>query len=429
MLPRVLISADRSGSGKTLVTAGIMKALSKRMRVSGFKTGPDYIDTGYHRIATGKPSINLDLFMMGEDGVLKSLVKYSRGSDISIIEGVMGLYDGHGIEYSTYRLSQVTRTPIILILDCSSMGATAAALIHGLKNFGNADIRGVIFNKIASESHYSYCKEKVVDAKVLGYIPRINFSVPSRHLGLFTVETYNKAMEAVEEMSKQVESFVDLDEIVDIANTASDIDVNLEEEVPSSKKGIVAVAYDSAFSFYYQENLDIIGKSYAIKLFSPIRNEKVDEADLIYLGGGYPELFPKELSESHSTINWIKRSVYTGIPIIAECGGLMYLSSYIKTKDGKFHMAGVYDIGISMNKLTLGYRVVDVLEDIPLGRAGDVIRGHEFHASSPDYVNEKRFTLKHRNGKGIEDGLDGVRVNNAIGSYLHVHLAGLRLSL
>ncbi|MCH1771831.1 MULTISPECIES: cobyrinate a,c-diamide synthase [Metallosphaera] len=429
MLPRVLVSADRSGTGKTLVTSGIMKALSKRMNVRGFKVGPDYIDTGYHKLATGRPSINLDLFMMGEEGVKKSLVKYSRGSDISVIEGVMGLYDGHGIEYSTYRLSQATQTPIILVLDCSSMGTTAAALIHGLKSFGNANIKGVIFNKIASEHHYSYCREKVTDVKVLGYIPRINLTVPSRHLGLFTIETYNKAMEAVEEMSRLVESFIDLDEIVNIASEAPDIQVDLEDDTTSKKKGIMAIAYDSAFSFYYQENLDILSKFYTIKLFSPINNETVDEADFIYLGGGYPELFPKELSESYSTIKWIRESVYSGIPVIAECGGLMYLSSYIRTKEGKFPMVSVYDIGISMGKLTLGYRMTDILEDIPLGRTGDIIRGHEFHTSSPEYVNEKRFTLKHRNGKGIQDGFDGVRVNNAIGSYLHAHLASLRLSL
>ncbi|MEM3213293.1 MAG: cobyrinate a,c-diamide synthase [Metallosphaera sp.] len=431
MFPRIIISSDRSGSGKTLISSGLMMSLSKRFKVRGFKVGPDYIDLGYHKLATGSPSINLDLFIMGEEGVLRSLVKYSKGYDISVIEGVMGLYDGHNDEYSTFRLSEVTSTPIVLVIDCSAMGTTAAAVIHGLIHFGNAKIKGVIFNKISSEFHFNYCRSKVRDVKILGYIPRLSISVPSRHLGLFTVETNRRALDAIREISKSIDSNVDVDELINIASSAPDISINEQESLNERRdrerrKKTIAIAYDSAFSFYYQESLDLLSRNFDLKFFSPINNEKVEGADMIYLGGGYPELFVKELSSSLDTIKWIKNSVSSNVPLLAECGGLMYLSTYIRTQEGKFNMANLYDIGIGLGRLTIGYRYADALKDTFLAKAGDTIRGHEFHVSSPEYVNEKDFVLKHRNGKGINNGLDGVKINNSIASYLHVHLASLR---
>ncbi len=244
------------------------------------------------------------------------------------------------------------------------------------------------------------------------------------------METYNQAIDAIRLISEQVESHVDLDEVVDIASSAPDIDFMEEnEEENRNPNKVAAIAYDSAFSFYYQENLDQIAKKYTIKLFSPINNEKVDGASLIYLGGGYPELFVKELSQSQVTMKWISNEVSRGTPLIAECGGLMYLSSYIKTKEGSFPMAKIYDIGISFDKLTLGYRIAETIQDSFFGVKGTLIRGHEFHTSSPEYVKENNFVFKYKNGRGILDGLDGARVNNSIASYLHVHFNGLRRGL
>ncbi|QKQ99825.1 cobyrinate a,c-diamide synthase [Metallosphaera tengchongensis] len=434
--PRVIISSDRSNSGKTLISSGIMMALSKRFKVRGFKVGPDYIDGGYHKIATGQPSINLDLFMMGEDGVRESLARYSRGYDISVIEGVMGLYDGHGIEYSTYEVARVTGTPIVLVIDCSAMGSTAAAVIYGLKQFGNADVKGVIFNKIGSEKHYLYCKDKLRDVKALGYIPKLSQEIPSRHLGLFTVETYDKAKEAINLVSKYVETNIDMDLLMEIASQASPIKTDFQHAEPTNPIGrggsrrIAAVAYDSAFSFYYQENLDILGEKFELKFFSPILNEKVENADLIYLGGGYPELYAEELSKSFSTAKWIKQAANDGKKVLAECGGLMYLSRYLEYNGRKYQLANLLDVGITFQgRLTLGYRIADTIEDSFISRRGDTINGHEFHVSLPEYVNEKRFVFKYRNGNGIENGYDGIKVNDTLASYLHLHFSRLRRRL
>ncbi|NON63392.1 cobyrinate a,c-diamide synthase, partial [Acidianus sp. RZ1] len=308
-VPRIVIASDRSNSGKTLISSGIMKALSKRMKVRGFKVGPDFIDPGYHKIATGSPSFNLDLFMMGSDNVIKTLLKYSPGYDISVIEGVMGLYDGIGIEFSTYKLSELTKTPIVLVMDCSNVSTTVGAIIEGLKKYRNARVEGVIFNKVGSSKHFEYCKEATT-IPVLGFIPwDKSIQIPSRHLGLYTVEGYREAERVINNAAKLIEENVDLDKLIEIANSTEQIELNNNHkdlnETANENKKVAAIAYDQAFSFYYTENLDRISEKYKIEFFSPINNEKIDEAEFIYIGGGYPELFMKELEASTTTIKWI----------------------------------------------------------------------------------------------------------------------------
>ncbi|AWR97176.2 hydrogenobyrinic acid a,c-diamide synthase (glutamine-hydrolyzing) [Acidianus sulfidivorans JP7] len=427
-VPRILISSDRSNSGKTTITAGLMRALSKKMKVRPFKAGPDFIDPGYHKIATGNPSINLDLYIMGEENVKKSLVKYSKNYDIGIIEGVMGLYDGINLDYSTYQLSKVTKTPIILIINCEDIGSTAGAIAYGLKNFANAKIEGVIFNKISSNTHFEYCKNSVKDIKVLGYIPfSKDLKIPSRHLGLFTIEGYNPE-NIISESSKLIEQYVDLDSIIEIANNSEDITISMDEDKENeetSNKKIAAIAYDSAFSFYYTENIDRIKKSYNVKFFSPLNNETVEDADFIYLGGGYPELYLEDLEKSSKTKNWILKMSNNDIPILAECGGLMYLSKTIRNEeDKKYNMVGIYDIDIkSKGKLTIGYTELLAIEDSFLSNKGERIRGHEFHVSYPLEVNEKRFAFKNIRGKGIINGYDGVLSHNTLATYSHFHFS------
>ncbi|TRM81011.1 cobyrinic acid a,c-diamide synthase, partial [Sulfolobus sp. A20-N-F6] len=197
-MKRILIASDRSNSGKTLIASGIMRALSKKMKVRGFKAGPDFIDPGYHKIATGYPSINLDLWMMGEENVKKSLSKYMKGFDVGVIEGVMGLYDGIETSFSTYELAKVTKTPIILVINCSNISSTVGAIVKGLKLYRkDVDVKGVIFNKIGSQTHYNYCKRAIEDdVEVLGYIPYDkSLEVKSRHLGLLTIEDNKEVSE------------------------------------------------------------------------------------------------------------------------------------------------------------------------------------------------------------------------------------------
>ncbi|MEM3209235.1 MAG: cobyrinate a,c-diamide synthase [Saccharolobus sp.] len=429
-MKKVIIASDRSGSGKTLIASAIMKALSKRLKVRGFKIGPDFIDTGYHRVATGFPSINLDLWMMGYENVRKSLLKYGKGFDIGIIEGVMGLYDGVNISYSTYELAKVTRTPVILVINCSNIGSTVGAIVKGLKYYRkDIDIKGVILNKIGSQTHYNYCKNSIEDVEVLGYIPyNKNLEIKSRHLGLITIEDNNNISTVLNMAQELVEENIDLNKIIEIANEIKEDSIQEEMEEEEKSKPKIAIAYDSAFNFYYQENLDVLKKRYEVKFFSPLNNEYVEDAQAIYIGGGYPELHMDELEKSTTTKEWIKKSVYNGVRIYAECGGLMYLSKNLVDENGKnYKMVGVFDIDIkTKDKLTIGYTELESILDNYLVRKNSIIRGHEFHISKPISVNEKDFVFKVRIGKGIVNGFDGVKLNNTIASYTHLHFSNFQ---
>ena len=427
--PRIIISSDRSNSGKTLLSSALMRLFSKRFKVRGYKVGPDYIDPKYHKIASGSPSINLDLWMMGEQGVIRSLSKYGKGYDLGIIEGVMGLYDGINIEYSTYKLSVVTKTPIILIINCNDVSSTVGAIVKGLKDYGNADIKGVIFNQIGSEIHYNYCKNSVKEVPVLGYVKfDKKFAIPSRHLGLYTTEDYKEAEETIKQLAESIEKTVDTEKILEIASTASPLPD--EEDFENGKKEkykVAAIAYDPAFNFYYEENIDLLRKRYEIKLFSPIMNEIVEDADLIYIGGGYPELHLQELEKSHKTANWIKKEAENGKLILAECGGLMYLSKEI-IDEKSYKMVNLFDISIkAKDKLTIGYTELEIVKDNLVGSKGQVIRGHEFHVSKAVNVgNDVEFSMQNRLGNGIWGKKDGALVYNVLASYNHFHFSRTR---
>lgn len=434
-MKRVIIASDRSSSGKTLVSTAIMKALSKRFKVRGFKIGPDFIDPGYHKIATGYPSINLDLWMMGESNVKRSIIKYGRGFDLGIIEGVMGLYDGINTSYSTYEISKIIKTPIILVINCSNLGSTVGAIIKGLKIYRNdADIRGVIFNKISSQSHYNYCKNSVEDVEVLGYMPyNKDLEIKSRHLGLTTIEDNNEVHKILKIAEELVEQYVDIDKIVEISADDNLLDAFEEQEEEkyynnNNKKPIIAIAYDSAFSFYYQENIDILKQKYTVSFFSPLNNEYIENAEAIYIGGGYPELHMKELEKADKTKNWLLKMANNNVKIYAECGGLMYLSKYLVDENNrKYNMVGIFDIEIkAKDKLTIGYTELESIVDNYLVSKNTVVRGHEFHISRPISVNEKEFIFKVKIGKGIINGLDGVKFNNTIASYSHLHFSNFQ---
>jgi len=419
----IILSSDRSGSGKTLISSGIMMALSRRMRVAPFKVGPDYIDPGYHRLATGEWSANLDLWLMGEEEVKRAFVRYSRGKDVAIVEGVMGLYDGVGLKYSTYEVSEVLKLPIVLIVNCSNVSSTASAIIHGLKTFRNARVVGVIFNMVGSEKHYNYCREGLEGVKTLGYVPYSkDLKVPSRHLGLRLAEENREALEAVRRASELVEANVDLDSLVELAEEAKAPENDVENgRREGGKKGKAAVAYDHAFSFYYRDNLELLREKYDLAFFSPLRDESVEDADLIYLGGGYPELHLEELERNTTTKRWLLKSAEEGRTIIAECGGMMYLAKEIVDSRG-YRMVGLFDMTVrAKDKLTIGYTLLEALRDSPLGRAGERFRGHEFHYSVVTDPGQTRFALRNVLGKGIWDSMDGALEYNAIATYSHFY--------
>jgi len=400
-----------------------MKILSKNSKVRGYKVGPDFIDPKFHELATGYPSINLDYFISG-DMIKDYFLRYGNGFDYGIVEGVMGLYDGLGGDFSTFHISNYLGLPIVLVIDCGYSSTTASAIIHGLKYFGNADIRGVIFNNVASKSHHDDCAIKLPPGVIdLGYIKHDNeINIKSRHLGLYLPDS--STVEKIKRASDLVEEQIDINLLTSIMEDFETMENKDNTLLDSQDKPKAAIALDDAFSFYYTSNLDLIRQHYRIEFFSPLRNEVVEDAQLIYIGGGYPELFPKYLHDSQKTISWLKNKSENEIPIIAECGGLMYLSKTIEIGNNSYDMAGIFNAEISMNSsLTIGYTELEAEHENILVRKNTKIKGHEFHKSKVSSYNENTV-FRNIRGKGLGDGRDGMLYKNTLATYSHFIFSG-----
>ncbi|APC41977.1 cobyrinate a,c-diamide synthase [Clostridium estertheticum] len=428
----IFIASNASGGGKTTVTLGIMKALKNRgFKVQGYKVGPDYIDSAFHSKITGQDSRNLDLYLMGEAGVKAS---FSRGhGDLGVVEGVMGLYDGKGIytSYSTYHVSKVLDLPIILVLSPKAQVATFCAEINGIVNFKDANIRGIILNNI-TESYYNLLKsaiDKNCKIKVLGYLPKDErLSLKSRHLGLIQSSEIEDLEEKIEVCAKLLEKHLDMDLLLEQFNESKKYVDNFHVE---NKGKRIAVAYDKAFSFYYKENLELLEELGEVIYFSPlIDNELPSNIDFLYLGGGYPEVFIKELSENTSMIYSIKKALDSGLPCYAECGGLMYLTLGEKSLDEEqiTHKAvGFFDgyYSLTTRLQNFGYAKIKVEVENTILPKDMSINCHEFHKSFVDLQEEKIFKLS----KDVYDGsrknwLCGYIKKNTIAVYGHVHFFG-----
>lgn len=413
-MPRILLGAAASGSGKTMITCGILQALADRgLQVSSFKCGPDYIDPMFHTTVIGTRSRNLDTFFTGENLTNYLFAKNASGTDISVMEGVMGYYDGLGgisTEASAYDLARVTRTPAVLIVNTKGMSLSVLAQIKGFLEYReDSRIQGVILNQM-SPMIYQEVRQLIEDqlpVKVYGYVPVIkDFVLESRHLGLVMPEEVEGLSQKVKGLAAVMEKTLDLDGLIRLARTAPE-PVYTKPEIPhisqvyeasgekqrnrelqkeSNQKAAVtiAVARDSAFCFYYQDNLDLLKEMGAELIeFSPIKDCHLPEnADGILLGGGYPELFARELSENTSMLESIRQAVSQGMPVMAECGGFMYLHNRMEGMDGvSYPMAGVIDgEAYRTEKLgRFGYIELTASEDQMAGAAGETVRGHEFH--------------------------------------------------
>jgi len=419
----IVIAGTHSGCGKTTLTLGIMAALKKKgLKVQSFKTGPDFIDSGLHGIITGRPSRNLDLWMCGEDYVRDCFQRHSADADVSVVEGVMGLYDG---ESSTATLADILGLPVILVVDAYGMGESAGAVVKGFhENAKNkmkkTRLTGVIFNNIASGRHFERTKESTQDVSTLGYLPRdLDFEIPDRHLGLMVAEENPITNENIQKLADAVLEHIDIDLLFQKchAELVSASPVTLKQvqgDITKNKLLKIAIAYDKAFCFYYADNLDLLRDAGAeLVRFSPLHDSAIpDGVDAVYIGGGYPELHAEELSRNASMLKSIYDWADSGNPIYAECGGLMYLSQgiyynplpqnspLIKGDEGGcfkgattplppfikgeyYAMAGVFPFEIQMrSKLSrLGYREIELNNDCILGKKGDKLRGHEFHYS------------------------------------------------
>lgn len=428
----IIIGSDSSGGGKTTFTLGLMKALKNRnYEVQGYKVGPDYIDPAFHKEVTGSESRNLDVHLMGEEGVKYS---YSKGSgDIGIIEGVMGLYDGMGAgeECSTYEISKVLDDmPIILVLSPKGQSSTICALIKGLKDYRNANIAGVVLNSI-SEKYYKLLKysiEKNCHIKVFGYIPKNDeISLSSRHLGLVQSMEVLNLQKKLDICGRMIEEYIDLDEILNSMKEFKICDDDnkssqLSELKLKHKNLRIGVAKDKAFSFYYKDNIEILEQIGDIIYFSPMNDEVIPEnLDFLYIGGGYPEVFKKELESNESMRKSINKALNDGLRCYAECGGLMYLTGEI---DG-CKMVGFFNGKSFMTKRLqrFGYCTVNIDDEVSGNKIK--INAHEFHKSDVE-INEKTiYTIEKEQYDGeIMKWKCGYIKENTLAGYAHINFLG-----
>lgn len=390
----VLISASSSGSGKTTVVCGILSALKKRgLNISAFKCGPDYIDPMFHSKILGIKSKNLDSFFC-DDKTLKLLYgRDSEKSDISVIEGVMGYYDGLSMESdraSSYEVAKILKANVILVLNAKGMALSSIALIKGFKEFrADSNIKGVILNNI-SKPIFEKLKpviENELGIKALGFLPKIDaLGIESRHLGLITPEEIKDINNRLERLGEITEESIHIDEIIKIAKNSEELEIENEEEKQSIKqeKIKIAVASDNAFCFYYKDNLELLKElGCEIEYFSPLKDKNLPKGIKgIIIGGGYPELYLKELSENKEMLREIKESIENNMPILAECGGFMYLNEAIEDEEGKaFEMVGAIN-GRAIKKdrlVRFGYITLTAEKDTYVLKKGEKIKAHEFH--------------------------------------------------
>ncbi len=445
---RLVIAGTSSGVGKTSITIGIMKALNDiGYKVQGFKVGPDYIDPSYHTSITGRASRNLDPWLMGEDGLVTSFVNAMHDADVAVVEGVMGMYDGLSgkDDYaSTAHVARILKSPVILVLDASKSARSIAAVALGFIRYGGyTRIKGVILNNVASDRHAEYCKEALeqLNIQVVGVVKRSNdIMLEERHLGLIPTYESKFIHDKAYKVASYVKDHLNINALVSIVENSvkerlnisynkgsSSIIINSNTNSNRKKKDFsIGVALDESFNFYYTDNIDML-KNYAdVVFFSPLHDNDLPNCDALYIGGGFPEVLADALSKNISMMSNIRRVAEDGMPIYAECGGLMYLSRCIINNDSKYRMVGLLDADTLMSKkLTLNYTEAKVVKPcIVSASINRVIRGHEFHYSALDNIaNDSTFAYEMLKGKGIDGKHDGLIVYNTLASYMHIHFA------
>lgn len=413
MKPSFMIAATSSGCGKTTLSLGLMRALTNRnIVVQPFKCGPDYIDTQYHRISTGRDSVNLDLFMSSERHVKELFGRYSESADVSIIEGAMGMFDGFdGMKGSAADIARTLDVPVVLLINAASTSFSVAATIYGFTRFcPDVKVAGVIFNRVASENHYAFLKEacEIINVVNLGYIRKNeSLQTPSRHLGL-SLDSLSEIERFVDAAAKEVGSTVDINGLLE----ATMIDCRQMPSVVQSKRNLtVAVARDEAFNFIYPANVERFNAN--IVYFSPLHDKAIPKADLVYLPGGYPELYADDLEENREMRTVIKNFAEKDGKILAECGGMIYLSEEINGKK----MCGVFPLKASMKnaRLKLGYRRVkfDNFE----------ISGHEFHYSDILDLSGLPSVAQQYNIRSEKVATPVYRYKNVFAGYTHFYWA------
>lgn len=437
--PRIVIAGIRGGCGKTTVTLGLIGALSEKMRVVPYKKGPDYIDAGWMSAASKSPCYNLDPYLVGRDNVFDLFIRYFNG-DIAVVEGNRGLYDGMDIvgSYSTAEVSKIISSPVILVVDCTKVTRTVSAIVLGcIKLDEDVKIRGVILNQVSNKRHESIIRqsiEKYCGIPVLGAIPRFTEKeLPERHMGLVPIYEHEKKETAINFLIDMSKKYLDLQSVLDIAYTSTPLDISFKkfiyEDTTNRNFNIrIGVFKDEAFQFYYQENLDAL-KTLGADLvnINSMADKDIPNVDAIYIGGGFPETNVTRLASNISLKKSLKEAIYKGLPVYAECGGLMYLGKGIWIDDKYYEMADIFPLDFRMNEKPQahGYTEISITNDNPFYSVNTSIRGHEFHYSSVEFTdkwNDFAFVIKR--GKGIINNKDGIFFKNCLATYTHIHAFG-----
>lgn len=432
---RFVLAGTGSGVGKTTFTIGIMRALMKRgLTVQGFKCGPDYIDPTYHTAVTKRPSRNIDSFMMAHDVIRSIVARASQGADVAMIEGVMGFYDGKSPlsnEGSTAHISEITKSPVILIVNAASMARSVAAIVQGFQQLeDNTNIVGVIANQLGSKNHYEIVKtaiEKECSIPVIGYLLKDAVpSIPSRHLGLVPAIERGDLDAYFDHLATAIEETVNIEQLLEITKAPSiEVTSSIFDVQQERQEVHIAVAKDAAFNFYYEENLELL-RAYGATLhfFSPLHNEEVPEkAQGLYIGGGFPDEFAEQLASNEKAKASIRSAINRGLPTLAECGGFMYLTEEIVDQENRaYPMLGVIPGRVRMQhkRAALGYREITGVSGNFLIDEKTQAKGHEFHYSKyegeftkPAYFSKGRFRAQQ----------EGYLHQNLVAGFTHFHFA------
>ena len=435
----LLISSPQGHSGKTIVTVGLCKLLTQRgLSIQPFKKGPDYIDPSWLTLAAGRSCRNLDLFLIPEDKLLRSFHGSCDGVNLAVVEGAMGLYDGLDTHGTTADIARLFQIPVILVVNTTRMTGSIAAMVKGYQLFQtDIKIAGVILNYVSGHRH----EEKLRDAverhcgiPVVGSVPRdAGLSIAERHLGLIPSPESGEAASVVERIGKKLESCLYLDRILAIAREFSP---SRSVPFPSGEgnnvrkgqciRAKIGILRDRAFNFYYPENLEALEKEGAQLIFINSFVDRLPEVDGLYLGGGFPEFFLEELERNSELRDDIAKAVEGGLPVYAECAGLMYLCRSIHWKGRTYEMAGIIpaEVELSGKPQGHGYVIAEIIEENPFFPIGLTLRGHEFHHSSLPDPGGLRLVYRIKRGRGIRHQQDGIVYKNLFASYVHLHALG-----
>lgn len=441
--PRLMIAALRGGAGKTLVATGLAAALRRRkgLRVAPFKKGPDYIDAGWLRCAASSPCYNLDTYLMPPIPLLRSFIDRSERADVALIEGNRGLYDGVDAEgtCSSAELAKFLKAPVILVLDATKVTRTAAAMVLGCQRLDpEVVVAGVVLNRVAGARHEQVLTQsiqRVCGIPVLGVLPKdVGVLFPERHMGLVPVHEHTCLQGTLDVLADCISGHVDVDGLLRIAERAEPLarpscgDAAGRRWNGFSDAVRIGVIQDRVFQFYYPENLEALREAGADLVFLDSTTTQVlPELDALYIGGGFPETHLSQLAANETFRQSIRDAVEEGLPVYAECGGLMYLSRGIHTAEGVFPMVGVLPFAVAMGPKPQGhgYTTVETLRGTPFFPAGVNLRGHEFHYSRVvDVQGPLEWAFRVKKGFGVLEGRDGVCYKNVLATYMHIHAVG-----